>query len=135
MIRKLIRGLRLLAIGILVSASGQADSILAEGSPPLTREMVKQLGSILTFLIDARFTAAQYERFELGIVRYWQTRDEDAIKNVVSNLKYAGQRQELEQLRKQSQQAFIDSWRLEEKDPVYVVLIEAYDAAHPRADH
>jgi len=62
----------------------------------------------------------------------WQAHDEDAIQGVLGNLKYAGRRQELEQLRAQSQQAFIDSWRLEEGDPVYAVLIEAYGRSATR---
>jgi hypothetical protein len=53
---------------------------------------------------------------------------------VLSNLRYARQREELASLRRTGQQMLLDSLRLDTKDPVSVVLVEAYDASHPRAN-
>ena len=123
------RLLWLLAVSISYAA-GEQGKVLAPGDPPLTDVMVRKLAATMAYLLDAKLTDRQQERFRRGIIGYWKSNDRAAILQVIRNLKYADQKDELTALRNTGQKALVNSLRLDTLDDVSAVLVEAYDAAH-----
>jgi hypothetical protein len=135
-IRTLIFLFLLLPSAIVSAQFSQANSntILVGGEPSLTQGMIIKLAAIYKTILQVKFTTQQQERLQKGIVNYWVTKNEEAIKQCLDNLKYYGQQDELESLRNSSQSAIVESLRrdvIETHDEVSIVLIEAFDEAHP----
>jgi len=109
-------------------------SVLAQGQPSLTLEMVDHLENVYETILDIKFTPSQRGRFQKGLVEYWTTRNADGIKGSLDNLKYFGRPEELASLKNSSQNSIIESLRRDIEgtgDEVSRVLVEAFDIAHP----
>lgn len=57
------------------------DAVLAEGQPPLTKEMVDQLIDFFGWAFEAQFTPAEREQFTRQRVEEWKRGDRDAIES------------------------------------------------------
>jgi hypothetical protein len=126
----------LLVMAILSSiAFGQdSTSVLAQGQPPLTQQMVDRLAVVYETILDFKFIPAQRSRFQQGEIDYWIKRDVEGIKQSLDNLKYYGQTEQLAEMRtRKTQDVLIESLRRDieaTKDPVSIVIVEAFDRAH-----
>jgi hypothetical protein len=125
----------LLSSTIVYAQDRQTNNIvLAQGKPLLTKEMVIKFATIYEIILEIKFTSQQQERLQQGIINYWIINNTEAIKQCLSNLKYYGQSNELESLRNTSQALIVESLRrdiLATHDEVSIVLVEAFDKAHP----
>ncbi|HEY0461204.1 MAG TPA: hypothetical protein VGC97_18860 [Pyrinomonadaceae bacterium] len=108
-------------------------TVLAQGEPPLTQEMVTRLASVYETILDIKLDVGGRARFQKGVIEYWTTRNADGIAGSLTNLKYYGQPDELAALKNSSQNVIIESLRRDIEatgDEVSKVLVEAFDAAH-----
>lgn len=116
------------------SAQINANIVLATGEPPLTQTMITKLASIYEIILEVKFTSQQQEQLQQGILNYWITGNKEAIGQCLANLKYYEKQEELESLRHSDQAVIVESLRrdiIETHDEVSVVLVEAFDKAHP----
>jgi len=110
------------------------DTVLARGNPALTQNVVDRLESVYARLLDIKLDRGQRERFRQGIVKYWTENNREGIKTSLDNLKYFDSPDEITELKASSQAVIVEGFRrdaAETADPVSVVLIEAFDGAHP----
>ncbi len=107
-----------------------ANEQLVAGQPPLTRTMVSHYRSIYEWLLDIKLNDQQTRRFQMALVNAWKENDTETIQQTVSDLKYYGQKEELETLH-QSQNTFIEAFRRDISNEISKIFIEAFDAAHP----
>jgi len=122
----------LLLLGSSIT-SGQ-DRILARGNPTLTQAMADKLEVVYDRLLEIKLSAEQRGRFQTGLIKYWTGNDRDGIRTSLENLKYYDSQDELIELRTSSQSAIVEALRrdvADTGDPVSVVLVEAFDIAHP----
>jgi hypothetical protein len=111
---------------------GEGSRILAQGNPPLTQSMVTRIQGVYEFLLEIRLSAAQREQFQQGVVRYWTSADREGMGSILDNLKYADlSAEELRAFRENNQATIVENMRRDTDSPEEVVLIQAYDSAHP----
>ena len=125
----------LLLISLMVCASpafGQADEVLAEGIPPLTRQMAERIVNYYAYLLNVNFTDAQRNSFQSGLVGYWKNQnfekmgtltvtDEEAIQL------FALPETEKQRLRIVRQGKVLQALREEKADALSQFLVSLYD--------
>jgi hypothetical protein len=114
------------------SLPGTGGGILAQGNPPLTQRMVNRIEVLYEFLLEIRLSETQREQFQQGVVRYWTRNDREGMQSILSNLKYADlPADELRVFRDSNQATIVENMRRDTDNPEELVLIAAYDSAHP----
>ena len=117
------------------SIFGQS-AILARGNPPLTQEMVRRVETVYEKILQVRLSPQQRSRLQQGTIDYWQRGDRAGIANTLSSLKFYDQAADLESMSNaDTQRVLIESYRRDiqaTNDPVSIVLVEAFDSAHPQ---
>ena len=94
--------------------------------------MVNRLANLYEFLLEIRLSGEQRERFQRGVIRYWEKNDREGMQNIFTNLKYADLPQdELRVFREANQATVVENMRRSSDAQEEAVLIEAYDRAHP----
>jgi hypothetical protein len=110
------------------------NSIVARGNPDLTQTAIDRLEYVYSHILDIKLDSAQQERFRHGVIAYWTSNDRDGIKSTQDNLKYYDSPEQLRELRETSQAAIVEGLRRDAAatgDVVSIVLVEAFDRAHP----
>src|SRR5437762_2581280 len=122
----------LFGLAASIHACGQTNySDMNSGKLSLTGEMVDHYTSIYEYILEVKLIKQQYNRVGNGLAQYWNTHNEVAIQQTLSDLAYFGKQDELEALRNSSQQVIVEAFRKDINDSVSKVWIEAFDAAHP----
>src|SRR5258708_7369229 len=93
--------------------------------------MVDQYLAVFEFVLDFKLSKERRVRFDQATVKYWNDDDRKQIANFLDVLKFYGKPDELKRLRESNQQSIIDNLRADKDSPDSVVLLEAYEAAHP----
>jgi hypothetical protein len=111
---------------------GDGSRILVHGNPPLTQSMVTRIQGVYEFLLEIRLSAVQRDQFQQGVVRYWTRNDREGMQSILVNLKYADlPADELRAFRENNQATIVENMRRDTDSMEEVVLIQAYDFAHP----
>ena len=114
------------------SLPGNGGGIIAQGNPPLTQRMVNRMEGLYEFLLEIRLSATQREQFQQGVVSYWTKNDREGMQSILGNLKYADlPADELRIFRDSNQATIVENMRRDTENPEELVLIAAYDSAHP----
>jgi len=114
-------------------AQRQTDIILVSGNPPLTQSMVDHAVAIYEFVLDIELDPGQRDRFQQATIEYWKKDDRKQIAALLESLKLYGKPDELRKIRDSNRQGVIDALRADTGSPDSVVIVEAYDAAHPES--
>ncbi|PYT01675.1 MAG: hypothetical protein DMF63_02180 [Acidobacteria bacterium] len=115
------------------SVLGQ-NTVIARGNPNLTQPMIDKLESVYSRLLDIRLDSAQKVRFRKGVIEYWTSNNTEGIRTSEDNLKYYDSPEQINELKSSSQASIVEGLRRDianTSDPVSVVLVEAFDRAHP----
>jgi len=118
---------------LLLNASAAFGQTLAGGNPPLTQATINKLVIVYEHLFEIKLSQTERERLKQGVILYWTENNRAGIQESLSNAAYADKPDEVEELRNTSQAAFIEAYRRDiavSNDPVYIVLVEAFDKAH-----
>jgi hypothetical protein len=118
-------------LAICLWTHAQKDIVLVSGNPPLTQRMVDQYVSVCEYILEFKLDKERRVRFEQATVKYWTDDDRKQIGVFLDTLKLYGKPDELKRIRDSNQQGVIDALRADKDSPDSVVLVEAYDAAHP----
>jgi hypothetical protein len=127
-----LAGVSGLITAALTAAENQvaADTLLVQGSPPLSSDMVDHRIAVWESFLQVRFTDAQRAQLRDLIVADWQKDDKKAIKDALEDLKLYDQPAQLEKLRAVNQDSFVENLRAK-KDAQGTILLAAFEAAHP----
>jgi hypothetical protein len=112
-------------------AQKQSDTVLVPGNPQLTQNMIDHAVAIYEFVLDIELDAKQRSRFQQATIEYWEKEDRKQIEALMETLKLYGKQDELRKIRDSNRQGVIDALRADTGSPDSVVIVEAYDAAHP----
>jgi hypothetical protein len=138
--KQICSGIVMVVLVVLPTSFGQqrrsfqasGGGILAQGTPPLTQRMVDRIEGLYEFLLEIRLSATQREQFQQGVVSYWTRNDREGMEGILGNLKYADlSADELRAFRDSNQSTIVENMRRDSDNPEELVLIAAYDAAHP----
>ena len=125
---------------VFVPSSAYAQSMLASGQPPLTREMVDQLSAFYSWALDVPLTRRQYHSLETVFTGFWEQHDQgrvDATLNLLTGWSqirgYSAIQRQL--LRYDMEDYLLGSSRQQPSDPLARWILRLYDArSHRLAD-
>lgn len=111
--------------------AGGADTILAEGDPPLTQSMADRRLAVWEAFLEVRLTPEERQALTQTIVDGWKNHDKEEIRHTLSDLKVYGKAAELKAARDSNQGQFVQNLRDNPEKPQDAILLRAYEAAHP----
>lgn len=117
------------------TARAGVDTMLADGNPPLTQEMVNNLVGFFEFAFEGTFTNVQRREFQQQLVTSWRGNDDKAIDSVVSLLKINAQLPQLSadqrlEVQKQSQATLLEEFRKQPDNETGRLLLAVYEDSH-----
>lgn len=125
----------LLLLALTVCASpvfGQQDEVLADGTPPLTRQMAERIINYYAYVLNVQFTDSQRKRVQKGLVGYWENQDFKSIGVLTVTDEeamqfFAAPETEKQRLRIIHQEHFLRGLREETTDELSQFLVSVYE--------
>jgi hypothetical protein len=110
-------------------APHNSQRVLADGTPPLTQEMVDRRIAIWEAFLEITINPEQRNVLQRVLVQAWERGDEETIRGTLDDFKQKDS--DIPALRAARQSAFVDDLRARPNDAMALQLLECYDSAHP----
>ena len=117
-----------------VPASGLQDEMLADGTPPLTRQMAERLINYYGYILNVKFTDVQRQQFQKGLVDYWENQNFQKIGYLTvvdfeATQLFAAPENERQRVRFKEREKMLQALRDETADALSQFLVAAYEGA------
>ena len=128
------------ALGQNANAPENPTTVLAEGDPPLTVELVDRTSGFIEWLLDVPLTDGQRQTIRDGLVESWTSNNREDVEGILDLLQLEAQVRELDEatrlaLRAQVQPGLVQQLRDQPEDEGAQWLLAIYEAGHqPIAD-
>lgn len=111
------------------------DKFPIPGNPPLTLDMVDKGVRLFEWLLDARLTEEQHQRFQDSLVRSWKTASTAEMSGTLGVLQFhedLGRKPELERnaMREALLEKYLELMRKDPSDVLSAWVLEIYHSAH-----
>jgi hypothetical protein len=130
-----MKQMKRLALFVLLTVAGTHQlpaEILAQGNPPLTRQLADQITDMFAWVLNGTFTPGQRSEFQDRLAATWQSSEQSAIDGYMAMVNArpklaqmpAGER---EQTRRQLENTIVSSLRQQSNDPLARLLLAVHD--------